>query len=145
MIRLDLVWQEGVLCACAEPGDGALAEGFVWHLLPRHGQRPIRFAGRELVGRDNRADAVRFGRNYWSALRLYDMRGGGFAALARHSRVADGAAVWQHGFTDMTAAGLAGQLRRHDPVLLPLVADLSAASLAESWRHLLRFVCDDAA
>jgi hypothetical protein len=103
----------GCLDTAADAAD-ARAALFVWTLLPRHGCRPIRFLGREMLRADNRG-AARFGNHpYWADIQLYELYAGGFVAGVRHMRAGEDRAVWQDAWHSRDPAGITTTLRSHD-------------------------------
>lgn len=87
--------------------------GFVWTLLPRHGKRPARFLGREMLCANNRA-AVRAGRlPYWSDIQIYELYTSGFVTAVRHFQADDDRTGWQDTWFSQDAGSVIVSLRNH--------------------------------
>jgi hypothetical protein len=112
-------------------GDQADARdaGFMSMLLPRHGRRPARFLGREMLRADSRA-AARAGRlPLWSDIQIYELYAGGFVTAVRHLRAEDDRAFFQDVWLVQDPWAVMIRLRQHD---------IAAATPGEDY------VCDTA-
>ncbi len=89
------------------------AAGFVWTLLPRHGKRPARFLGREMLRADNR-EAARCGHlPFWSDIQIYELYTGGFVTAVRHFQADDDRTGWQDTWFSQDAGSVIVSLRNH--------------------------------
>jgi hypothetical protein len=124
--RLDREMAEGEMTA--------REAGFTWTLLPRHGRRPVAFAGRELLRVDNSA-AVRAGHcAEWSEIRVFELLQSGFVTAIRHLRAEDGLPCWQDASLSEDAAGVVETLRCHRPDMPGLGGQIMA------WQDLLHAI-----
>jgi hypothetical protein len=99
--------------ASGDLAGGDRPAGFVWTLLPRHGSRPVRFLGREVLRADNHAGGLAGGLSYWSEIRVFELHGGGYVVAVRHCGTADDVAGWQDAWRLADAGGVVGALRGH--------------------------------
>jgi hypothetical protein len=116
---------------------------FGWIVLPRHGQRPLRFSGRLLVRTDDREHARLARRPLWCQILAFEREDGGVAACVTHivaetSAHALQGAPWRQAWCDGDAATLLATLRAHDPGhAFPLAGhDLTAERAA--WAALVQ-------
>jgi hypothetical protein len=87
--------------------------GFVWTLLPRHGRRPARFLGRDLLRANNRAAASAGHLDFWSDIQVFELYTGGFMIAVRHFQAFDDQASWQDTWFASDAASVILSLRNH--------------------------------
>jgi hypothetical protein len=88
--------------------------GFVWTLLPRHGRRPARLLGRELMRADNRDAAGAGHLRCWSEIRIYELASRGFAVSVRHIHSDDDRVRYQDVWQAEDATTVIAMLRNHD-------------------------------
>jgi hypothetical protein len=92
--------------------------GFLPMLLPRHGQRPLGFAGRLLFSAGNRGTAPRC----WHEVAVYEREDGGLVAAIRQGARLDGLAERSWAFACETPEEARAAFAAHDP-LPPLPLD----------------------
>ncbi len=116
----------------------ALDAGFIWTMLPRHGRRPVRFLGREMLRADSRAAARAGPLKLWSDIQIYELYAGGFVTSVRHLRTEDDRAFFQDAWSVHHPAGVMTRLRQHDiAAALSGEDDVTDAALARAWHSLL--------
>jgi hypothetical protein len=116
--------------------------GFVWTLLPRHGKRPARFLGREMLRADNRAAARAGHLPFWSDFQIYELYMGGFVTAVRHFQAADDRTNWQDTWLSPDAPGVIMSLRNHGSagVWADAADGADMAARLAAWLGLIRAV-----
>jgi len=129
------------------PAQSKSEAGYVWTLLPRHGRRPARFLGREMLRADNRAGRLDGGLPYWSDIRIFELQAGGFVTAVRHLAVDDGRAGWQDVWLAEDAASVVRSLRTHSVCAAwpPATEPGGADAQMQAWRALVDAIFGDAA
>jgi hypothetical protein len=127
-----------------EPGDDGRwpQAGFVWTLLPRHGKRPARFLGREMLRADNRQAARAGTLPFWSDIQVYELYTGGFVTAVRHFQATEDRPFWQDTWFLPDAAGVIMSLRNHGSagVWADAAQGADMAARLAAWLGLVRAV-----
>jgi hypothetical protein len=146
-LRTALSEQLGSPVAGSELAETAGQAGFVWTLLPRHGRRPARFLGREMLRADNRAGRLDGGLPYWSDIRIFELHAGGFVTAVRHLGNNDDRPGWQDVWLAEDAAGVVRSLRAHSICAAWPHAGETACAEAQmqAWSELVDAIFGDAA
>jgi hypothetical protein len=122
------------------------AAGFVWTLLPRHGKRPARFLGREMLRADNRAAARGGHVPFWSDIQIYELYTGGFVTAVRHFQADDDHTCWQDTWFSQEAGAVIVSLRNHGSagVWADCAQGVDMAARLAAWLGLVRAVFGEA-
>ncbi len=85
--------------------------GYRWHVLPRHGRRPLAIFARLLLQADNAIAGLAV----WSCIGLHETADGRYAAALRHVARHEAGLGWSDAWCDELLEGLSQRVLGHDP------------------------------
>ncbi len=119
--------------------------GYVWTLLPRHGKRPVRFFGREMLRANDRKAAHSEHFKYWSDIQVFELHSGGFMTAVRHYNISEDRTSWHDTWFSIDTRSVILSLRNHGSAgVWPQAAQGSdVATRLRAWLGLVRATFGD--